>query len=89
MYYAGYFYVREFRVRLGAFFLLYMLWSTQREPKSPLRFSMEMWKHILYFFNTDVVSHGLKEVAAIFCRMKEQNAFNFVAQVRSSFKTFL
>jgi hypothetical protein len=75
-------FVNDFRVRLGAFYFLYMLWMTQREPKLAVRISIEMWTKLIKMMNEEVVSFTLKEAAVIFRRMRDGRAFNFVAQVR-------
>eukprot|EP01122_Echinamoeba_exundans_P014670 TRINITY_DN668_c0_g1_i2.p1 TRINITY_DN668_c0_g1~~TRINITY_DN668_c0_g1_i2.p1 ORF type:complete len:240 (+),score=70.99 TRINITY_DN668_c0_g1_i2:534-1253(+) len=75
-------FVNDFRVRLGSFYFLYTLWMTQREPKLPIRISVEMWTKLVKMMNDEVVAFTLKEAAVIFRKMRDGRAFNFVAQAR-------
>lgn len=72
----------HFRVKLGVLYLLYMLWATQKEPLLPLRISVEIWRKLLAWMNGDVAKHNVKEAGLIFSKLRDSDAFNFVALVR-------
>lgn len=74
---SGYLWVTDIRIKLGALFLLYMLYQTQPKPnKYKIQMSVATWREIF-----KILDEGSADALAVVAKLRELHAFCLYAQV--------